>query len=114
MAYPGSALYSRAVAKDVPLPRSWTGYAQHSRDCLPLPTHYLTARDVLQFRDDAFTRYYTNPGYLEMIERRFGAVTLEHIRRMTTSRLERDLLSGQMDVPLATLPREQPELISLS
>jgi hypothetical protein len=22
----------------VPLPAEWTGYSQHSRDCLPLPT----------------------------------------------------------------------------
>src|SRR4029077_5687938 len=58
MAYPGSPLYARAVEQGVALPRAWTGYAQHARDCLPLPTRHLTARDVLQFRDDAFVRYY--------------------------------------------------------
>jgi radical SAM superfamily enzyme YgiQ (UPF0313 family) len=112
MAYPGSPLYARAVKQGVPLPRAWIGYAQHARDCLPLPTRHVTARDVLQFRDDAFIRYYTAPGYLEMIQRRFGAPAEEHIRRMAAYRLERDLLSGKMDVPLVTLPEERAEVVS--
>ena len=91
MAYPGSPLYARALRQGVPLPRSWTGYAQHARDCLPLPTRHLTAREVLQFRDEAFLRYYTGPNYLEMIGRRFGGVAAEHVRRMTNVRLERRL-----------------------
>jgi hypothetical protein len=94
MAYPGSPLYALAVRQGVPLPREWTGYSQHSRDCLPLPTRYVTAREVLRFRDEAFQRYYTNPRYLEMVGRRFGAETVEHIRQMTGHRLERDLLDG--------------------
>jgi anaerobic magnesium-protoporphyrin IX monomethyl ester cyclase len=110
MAYPGSPLYTRAVQLGVPLPRAWTGYAQPARDCLPLPTRYVTARDVLQFRDDAFERYYTSPAYLEMIERRFGVTAAAHIRRMTRFRLERDLLNGDMDVPLVTLPDEKDRL----
>jgi anaerobic magnesium-protoporphyrin IX monomethyl ester cyclase len=107
MAYPGSPLYARAVRDGVPLPRDWTGYSQHSRDCLPLPTRYLSARDVLQFRDDAFQRYYTNPHYLGMIGRRFGQEMVEHLRAMTSHRLERDLLSGKLDVPMVTLPPER-------
>jgi len=94
MAYPGSPLYTRALQQGVPLPRAWSGYAQHARDCLPLPTRYLTARDVLKFRDDAFLRYYTGPNYLETIGRRFGGAAVAHLRRMTSVRLERDLLDG--------------------
>ncbi|HMF15729.1 MAG TPA: radical SAM protein, partial [Gemmataceae bacterium] len=93
MAYPGSALYARAIRDGVPLPKNWTGYGQHARDCLPLPTKHLAAREVLQFRDDAFQTYYTNERYLEMIDSRFGMETVEHIRRMTSHRLERDLLA---------------------
>src|SRR6202012_785101 len=89
MAYPGSPLYTLAVRQGLPLPQSWAGYSQHSRDCLPLPTRYLPAREVLRFRDQAFQTYYTNPGYLEMVGQRFGAVTVEHIRQMTGHRLER-------------------------
>jgi anaerobic magnesium-protoporphyrin IX monomethyl ester cyclase len=110
MAYPGSPLYSLAVRQGVPLPENWTGYSQHSRDCLPLPTRYLTARDVLQFRDNAFLRYYTNPRYLEMVGARFGPETLAHVRSITRYRLERDLISGKMKVPLVTLPAERPDL----
>jgi len=96
MAYPGSPLYDRAVRQGVPLPRAWTGYAQHARDCLPLPTRHLTASEVLRFRDDAFQRYYTDPGYLQMIQRRFGAKAIADIAHMTAHRLERDLLTGRL------------------
>jgi radical SAM superfamily enzyme YgiQ (UPF0313 family) len=104
MAYPGSPLYSAAVRQGVPLPERWTGYSQHSRDCLPLPTRHLPAREVLRFRDEAFLHYYTHPRYLEMIRRRFGEATVEHLRQMTTYRLERDLLTGKLDVPATLLP----------
>jgi radical SAM superfamily enzyme YgiQ (UPF0313 family) len=104
MAYPGSPLYDLAVRQGVPLPAAWTGYSQHSRDCLPLPTRYLPAREVLRFRDEAFLRYYTSPRYLEMVGQRFGAETVQHIRHMTSYRLERDLLTGRLEVPPVTLP----------
>ncbi len=107
MAYPGSPLYARAVRQGVPLPQSWTGYSQHARDCLPLPTQYLTAKDVLRFRDEAFLRYYTNPEYLAMVGRRFGPEVVGHIHRMTSTRLERDLLNGRMQVRPTTLPPEE-------
>ena len=42
MAYPGSPLYALAVRQGVPLPRRWTGYSQHARDTLPLPTRHVT------------------------------------------------------------------------
>src|SRR5439155_5317428 len=75
MAYTGSPLYERAVRQGVPLPAQWTGFSQHARDCLPLPTRHLTAREVLQFRDEAFLRYYGNPRYLDMVRSRFGQGT---------------------------------------
>jgi radical SAM superfamily enzyme YgiQ (UPF0313 family) len=108
MAYPGSPLYTMAVKQGVPLPAKWTGYSQHSRDCQPMPTKYVTARDVLKFRDEAFLKYYTNPRYQEMVGRRFGAETVAHIREMTSYRLERDLINGKLNVPLSTLPPPPP------
>jgi radical SAM superfamily enzyme YgiQ (UPF0313 family) len=108
MAYPGSPLYALAVRQGVPLPRQWTGYSQHARDSLPLPTKYVTASEVLRFRDEAFQRYYTNPRYLQMVERRFGTETVEHIRQMTGYRLQRDLLDGTMDVAPTLLPSDDP------
>jgi len=104
MAYPGSPLYNLALRQGVPLPERWTGYGQHAPDCLPLPTRYIPAREVLRFRDNAFMRYYTDERYLEMIGRRFGPATLEHIHHMTRYRIERDLLNGKLDVPATLLP----------
>ncbi|HXD86050.1 MAG TPA: radical SAM protein [Urbifossiella sp.] len=122
MAYPGSPLYTLAVRQGLPLPLEWTGYSQHSRDCLPLPTRYLPARDVLRFRDDAFNTYYAHPRYLGMVERKFGTETVGQIRRMTNHRLERDLLTGKLEAPPKLVPRDEPlsnsqstvEVLSLS
>jgi anaerobic magnesium-protoporphyrin IX monomethyl ester cyclase len=109
MAYPGSPLYDRAVRQGVPLPAAWTGYSQHSRDCLPLPTRHVTAREVLAFRDKAFTSYYTNLQYLEMVRRKFGLGMVEQIQRMTAIPLDRDLLSGKMRISPMTLPTDEVE-----
>jgi radical SAM superfamily enzyme YgiQ (UPF0313 family) len=106
MAYPGSPLHALAVRQNIPLPKRWTGYAQHSRDCSPLPTRYVTASEVVQFRDQAFLAYFTGERYLNMVANRFGYETVAHIKQMTSYRLERDLLSGALQVPLITLPRE--------
>lgn len=111
MAYPGSQLYDYAARNEISLPASWTGYSQHARDCLPLPTRHVTARDVLIFRDEAFVQYYSNPHYLATIESRFGNAAAAELRRMTATRLERDLLTGKLQVPLVTLPVEQTSTI---
>jgi anaerobic magnesium-protoporphyrin IX monomethyl ester cyclase len=89
MAYPGSPLYQEAVAKGWPLPETWSGYAQHAFDTFPLPTKYLSPGEVLQFRDDAFRRYFSNPAYLDMITRKFGEDTAAHVRDMTRLTLDR-------------------------
>ncbi|MGD1805086.1 B12-binding domain-containing radical SAM protein [Dapis sp. BLCC M126] len=93
MAYPGSALYDKAVEEGLPLPESWTGYSQHGFDTMPLGTNYLSSAQVLEFRDKAFQVYYNNPGYLEMIARKFGQETVEQIRQMASHKLERKLLA---------------------
>ena len=58
-------------------------------DTLPLPTRHLTAGEVLRFRDKAFHTYFSIPGYLEMVGRKFGDDTERHIREMTVHKLER-------------------------
>ena len=96
MAYPGSALYDKALADRAALPQSWSGYSQHNADCRPLDTEHVGARDVLAFRDAAFTRYFTDPAYLGMIYDKFGAATLEHVTEMTQHTLPRKLLTGEI------------------
>lgn len=94
MAYPGSRLYDIAVKERWELPGEWHGFSQHSYEMLPLPTKYLSAKEVLRFRDEAFHRYFENPAYLNMIEKKFGKHVKEHIQEMTKTRLRRKLLEG--------------------
>ena len=92
MAYPGSPLYSQAVKEGWALPERWSGHSQHAYDTLPLPTRTLSSSDVLRFRDHAFQVYYNDPRYLEMVARKFGAKTAEHVREMAKSPLRRKFL----------------------
>jgi radical SAM superfamily enzyme YgiQ (UPF0313 family) len=89
MAYPGSPLYDHALAQGWRLPDAWSGYSQHAVDTLPLPTRHVSAADVLRFRDRAFEIYFSNPQYLDMIRRKFGADTIAHLQEMTSHKLVR-------------------------
>ncbi len=95
MAYPGSQLFHIANQKGWPLPEQWSGYSQHSHDCLPLPTDTLTPQDVLAFRDDAFHEYFDNPEYLDMVESKFDIETRQHVEFMSSTRLSRAILEEQ-------------------
>ncbi len=92
MAYPGSKLYADAVREKANLPGSWSGYSQHSEDCTPLDTKYVAGADVLRFRDAAFQRYFRDPAYLSMVERKFGPETRAHVVAMANRKLRRALL----------------------
>jgi radical SAM superfamily enzyme YgiQ (UPF0313 family) len=99
MAYPGSQLYTHALKEGLPLPETWSGYSQHAVDTLPLPTKYLPASEVIRFRDNAFHTYFSNPRYLDMVAKKFGADTLDHVREMTSFRLERNFVQPSSLVP---------------
>jgi radical SAM superfamily enzyme YgiQ (UPF0313 family) len=92
MAYPGSPLYTFAVQQGLELPKTWSGFSQHSYDCQPLPTETVAARDVLRFRDAAFQEYFRNAHYLDMVTQRFGWDTRHHIEQMVRPVLKRALL----------------------
>ncbi|MDX2099800.1 MAG: radical SAM protein [Leptolyngbyaceae cyanobacterium bins.59] len=89
MAYPGSQLYNLALQEGWKLPETWSGYSQHSRDSLPLPTKYLSGGEVLRFRDHAFQVYFNSPRYLNMIDQKFGPETVQHIQQMASQSIER-------------------------
>ena len=95
MAYPGSPLFITAQAKGWALPETWSGFSQHSHDCLPLPTETTDAATVLAFRDQAFHDYFENPRYLDMVTQRFGWDTRKHIEEMSKHRLRRKLLEDR-------------------
>jgi anaerobic magnesium-protoporphyrin IX monomethyl ester cyclase len=94
MAYPGSQLYPMARDKKWKLPDDnngpgWIGYSQHAYDTLPLPTEHIKASEVLNFRDKAFDIYFNNSDYLSMINKTYGADTLEHIKKMSKHKILR-------------------------
>ncbi len=90
MAYPGSQLYRDAVARGLPLPSSWSGYSQHSKDCLPLPTKFCKGSEVLAFRDHAFAEYFGNERYQAMVQQTFGETTLREVQAMLAQPLARE------------------------
>lgn len=92
MAYPGSKLYTIAVSEGRELPATWSGFSQHSYDILPLPTRNLSAAEVVSFRDKAFLRYFSNPVYLDMVEKKFGMGVRDHLVEMSSTLLKRKLL----------------------
>jgi len=104
MGYPGSALYYQALNAGVPLPASWSGYSQHSYDCLPLPTRHIPAREVLGFRDYAFQYYFNSDRYLNRITSVFGDSARKMISEMIKVPLKRGLLDGSITVPSVLLP----------
>ena len=94
MAYPGSALHLSAVQNKTKLPEDeggpgWIGYSQHAYECLPLPTDHVSSQEVLDFRDAAFDEYFTNPTYLNMMEKRFDSSVVSHLNTMTSKKLKR-------------------------
>lgn len=92
IAWPGSRLYNDSIKKNVEMPKEWADYAQHAYGFIPLPTNKLSAKQVLEFRDYAFDAYFKNPKYLDMIEKKFGKITRQHIENMTKIKLKRKLL----------------------
>lgn len=91
-ALPGSPMHNIARANGWALPDSYEGYAFLSYECQPLPTKHLSAAQVLKFRDEAWHTYFTNPAYLDVVERRFGAVERKNVEDMTRIRLKRRIL----------------------
>ena len=92
MAYPGSKLYTMAIEKGWQLPESWIGYSQHSYETLPLRTEALSSAEVLKFRDEAFMKYFSDPGYLAFVQKKFGTDVVQHLREMTKIKLKRKIL----------------------
>jgi anaerobic magnesium-protoporphyrin IX monomethyl ester cyclase len=95
MAYPGSPLYAMAVENGWQLPDSWSGFSQHSYDCLPLPTEKVSAATVLRFRDRAFDSYFASKRYLDMVTQKFGWETRRHVEGMAKHKLRRRILEDK-------------------
>ena len=91
-ALPGSPLYRVALKNGWDLPDSFEAWSFYSYECKPLPTNYLTAKEVLEFRDKAWLEYNKNSVFLSMIEEKFGTTARHNIESKTKIKLKRKLL----------------------
>ena len=91
-ALPGSPLYFEAKEKNWDLPRSYEEYAFFSYECKPLRTNHCTSSEVLVFRDKAFIKYFSNPIYLDFIQKKFGVENKNNILNMLKVKLKRKIL----------------------
>lgn len=89
MAYPGSRLYETAAAEGKRLPQSWHQFSQHAFDTLPLANAALSSAEIVAARDAAWLEYFSHPAYLDLVNRKFGAHVVDHIRRMAAVPLPR-------------------------
>lgn len=95
MAYPGSPLYGIAKKEGWKLPETYAGFSQHSYYTQPLPTKYLTAEQVLEFRDEAWLKYHTSPNFLKLLKEKFGQVAVDETLNSTKIKLRRKILEKQ-------------------
>jgi radical SAM superfamily enzyme YgiQ (UPF0313 family) len=95
MAYPGSPLYKTAREKGWNLPKTYSGYSQHSYDTQNLPSANLTSSEILAFRDKAWYKYHTNPKYLKLLENKFGMNAVNNLKETTKIKLKRKLLGDK-------------------
>ena len=91
-ALPGSELYLQAKRNNWELPKTFDGYSFLGYETLPLPTNYVSAKDVLKFRDQAWSTYFSNPAYLSLVESKFGIQQRKNIEEMSKIKLKRRIL----------------------
>ena len=91
-ALPGSPMHTIAKKEGWALPSSYEGYAFLAYETQPLPTKHISAEEVLRFRDDAWQKYFTNPPYLDLVEKRFGLTERQNVEEMTKIHLKRKIL----------------------
>jgi len=83
MAYPGSKM--RDDVKDG-LPEKWSQYGFFTPDSLPLRNATITAKRIIEFRDQAFKDYFGSERYQNMVVERFGQETLTFLREQVLSK----------------------------
>jgi len=91
-ALPGSPLYFLAQRNGWDLPETYTGFGFLSYDSQPLPTKFISASEVLRFRDAAWQQYFTNPAYLKLVEAKFGIQERNNVEALSKVRLRRKIL----------------------
>ncbi len=91
-ALPGSPLYLQAKQAGRRLPEKYSEFGFLSYDHVPDSTDDLSSEEVLAFRDYFFNSYFTNPGVLDRMQRKYGDVAVKNINKMTSIKLSRKIL----------------------
>jgi radical SAM superfamily enzyme YgiQ (UPF0313 family) len=93
MALPGSELYKYALENNIAIPKTYSAFSFHSKDTLPLETEYLSASEIVDFRDKAFINYHSDEKYLNLILNKFGPEGVLTIRNILSHKLERNIIN---------------------
>ena len=93
-ALPGSKLYVSAKEQKWDLPKTYEEFAFLSYECKPLPTKYLTNKEVLRFRDYFWETYFKNPAFLNKVEYKFGVEQRKNVEEMASHTLHRKILEN--------------------
>lgn len=91
-ALPGSPLYLEAKQRGRKVPENYSEFGFLSYDHVPDSTDFLTSKEVLAFRDQFFMDYFTSTDVLSRMERKYGPIAVETIKKMTDIPLKRKLL----------------------
>ena len=93
-ALPGSPLYLFAKNQKWDIPKKYEEFAFLSYECKPLRTKHLTAKEVLNFRDNAWRKYFSNQNYLNLVENKFGKKSKKNLMELTKIHLKRKILEN--------------------
>lgn len=89
---PGSELYYKYLERGWKPPQNFEAYSFHSYETESVPTKYLTAAEVLSFRDKAWHTYFESPTYQKLVLEKFGQEALSNIQEQTKIKLKRKIL----------------------
>jgi anaerobic magnesium-protoporphyrin IX monomethyl ester cyclase len=91
-ALPGSPLHVKAKQEGWTLPDTYQGYGFLSYESTPMATKYVSAADVVRFRDNAWHSYHSNPAFLSLIETKYGSDSRKGIEELLKVKLKRRIL----------------------
>ena len=91
-ALPGSPLYLFAKQQNWDIPKKYEEFAFLSYECKPLRTKYLSASEVLEFRDNAWHKYFGSSSFLNLVSKKFGDTANKNVNDLSKIKLKRKLL----------------------
>ena len=72
--------------------KKYEEFAFLSYECKPIRTKHLTAKEVLNFRDNAWRKYFSNKNYLNLVENKFGKKSKKNLMELAKINLKRKIL----------------------